>query len=59
MKLRDEILSKSENLNRFLDYCLEIQDQLDNEIKAFKERFIEMENNKDYISIIKKEKMKR
>jgi energy-coupling factor transporter ATP-binding protein EcfA2 len=56
MKIRDEILSKSENLNRFLDYCLEIQDQLDNEIKAFKERFIEMENNKDYISIVKKEK---
>jgi len=59
MKLRNEILFKSENLNQFLDKCLEIQDNLDNNIKKLKEGFIEMENNKDYTSVIKKEKNKR
>ena len=59
MKLRNDILFKSENLNKLLDKCLEIQDKLDIYIKQLKEGFIEMENNKDYISIIKKEKNER
>ena len=55
IKLRNEISLKSETLNKFIDNCLEIQDSLDNYFKKFNEQYMEMENNKDYFYIIKKE----
>ena len=59
IKLRNEIKIKSESLNKYLDYCSELRDILDNNLKKFNELYIEMENNKDYISIIKKEKKEK
>jgi len=56
IKLRNDILSKSETLNKFIDNCQEIQDSLDEYFRKFNEGYIEMENNKDYISKFKKEK---
>ena len=59
IKLRNDILIKSEKLNELLDKCLEIQDNLDHNIKLFKELSFKMEENKDYISIIKEEKKEK
>ena len=59
IKLRNDILIKSESLNKILDKCLEIQDNLDHDIKVSKEILFIMEKNKDYISIIKEEKKEK
>ncbi len=57
--LRNNILLACDNLNKSLDDLTEIQDKLFNYLKKFKAGFFEMENNKDYISIQKKEIFKK